>query len=201
MARTVDHQHRHAIVKRAADHLLERGQIVVSLRGLAAAVGVSPRMLVHHFGSREHLVSCALREARSRQREAFEMHLTPQPDRPYVEVLADAWRWFATDQAQPYLRLFGQLHALAGAPDSPHAEFLRESVVDWLPTLEHGFIADGIDPATARELATLTVAVIRGLLQDANAVGDHERVLAAFDRYATLLQPTRATIRQPRRRP
>jgi AcrR family transcriptional regulator len=121
VARTVDHQHRHAIVKRAADHLLERGQIVVSLRGLAAAVGVSPRMLVHHFGSREHLVSCALREARSRQREAFEMRLTPQPDRPYVEVLADAWRWFATDQAQPYLRLFGQLHALAGAPDSSHA--------------------------------------------------------------------------------
>jgi AcrR family transcriptional regulator len=200
VARTVDHQHRHAIVKRAADHLLERGQIVVSLRGLAAAVGVSPRMLVHHFGSREHLVSCALREARSRQREAFEMHLTPQPDRPYVEVLADAWRWFATDQAQPYLRLFGQLHALAGAPDSPHAEFLRESVVDWLPTLEHGFIADGIDPATARELATLTVAVIRGLLQDANAVGDHERVLAAFDRYATLLTDARH-IRQPRRRP
>jgi AcrR family transcriptional regulator len=193
VARTVDHQHRHGIVKRAADHLLERGQIAVSLRELAAAVGVSPRMLVHHFGSREHLVSSALREARSRQREAFEMRLTAQPDRPYVEVLADAWRWFATDQAQTYLRLFGQLHALAGAPDSPHADFLRESVVDWLPTLERGFTADGIDPATARELATLTVAVIRGLLQDANAVGDHKRVLAAFDRYVTLLQPTRAT--------
>jgi AcrR family transcriptional regulator len=189
MARTVDYQRRQAIVQRAADHLLERGVVAVSLRELAAAVGVSPRMLVHHFGSRENLVSSAVREARSRQREAFEARLAPHPDRPYANVLTDAWRWFATDEARPYLRLFGQLYALAQAPDSPHAEFLRQSVLDWLPTVEHGFAADGADPASARELSTLTVAVIRGLLQDANAIGEQERVSAAFERYATLLQP------------
>jgi AcrR family transcriptional regulator len=185
--RTVDSEYRRAIAQRAADYLLERGQVAVSLRDLAAAVGVSPRMLVHHFGSREELISCALREARSRQRRVFEARLAPQPGRPYPGVLADAWRWFATDEAEPYLRLFGQLHALAGVPDSPHADFLRESVLDWLPTIQHGFAADGADPATARELATLTLAVVRGLLQDQSAVGDHERVSAAFDRYAALL--------------
>jgi AcrR family transcriptional regulator len=188
MARTVDYQRREAIVQRAADHLLERGVVAVSLRELAAAVGVSPRMLVHHFGSRENLVSSAVREARSRQREAFEARLAPQPDRPYADVLTDAWRWFATDEARLYLRLFAQVYALAQAPDSPHAEFLRESVLDWLPTIEHGFTAQGVDPATARELATLTIAVLRGLLQDANAIGDQERVLAAFERYAALLK-------------
>jgi AcrR family transcriptional regulator len=187
MPRSVDHEHRQAIVERAADHLLERGQVAVSLRDLAAAVGVSPRMLVHHFGSREDLVAGALREARSRQREAFEARLAAQVGRPYADVLADAWRWFATDEARPYLRLFGQLHALAGTPGSPHAAFLRESVVDWLPVIEDGFAADGVDPATARELATLTLAVVRGLLQDTNATGDHQRASAAFDRYAALL--------------
>ena len=188
MARTVDYQRRDAIVQRAADHLLERGVVAVSLRELAAAVGVSPRMLVHHFGSRERLVSSALREARSRQREAFEARLTPQRERRYADVLADAWRWFATDEARPYLRLFGQLYALAQATDSAHTGFLRESVLDWLPTIEHGFAADGAAPATARELSTLTLAVIRGLLQDANIIGDQERVSAAFERYAALLQ-------------
>jgi AcrR family transcriptional regulator len=187
LARTVDHQRRKAIVQRATDHLLERGVVAVSLRELADAVGVSPRMLVHHFGSREQLVSAAVREARSRQREAFEARLAPQPGRPYSAVLTDAWRWFATDEARPYLRLFGQLYALAQAPDSPHADFLRESVLDWLPTVEHGFAADGTDPGTARELSTLTVAVIRGLLQDATATGDQKRVSAAFERYAALL--------------
>jgi AcrR family transcriptional regulator len=153
-------------------------------------------MLVHHFGSRQELVSCALREARSRQRRAFEARLAPQPGRTYPQVLTDAWRWFATDEAEPYLRLFGQLHALAGAPDSPHADFLRQSVLDWLPTIQDGFAADGADPATARELATLTLAVVRGLLQDRNAVGDHQRVSAAFDRYASLLQQRASRTRQ-----
>ena len=192
MPRTVNRDYRRAIVERAADHLLERGQVAISLRDLADAVGVSPRMLVHHFGSRKELVSSALRAARSRQRAAFEARLAPQPGRPYPQVLTDAWRWFGTDDAEPYLRLFGQLHALAGAPDSPHADFLRESVLDWLPTIEAGFAADGADPVTARELTTLTLAVVRGLLQDRNAVGDHERVSAAFERYAALLQPAPA---------
>ena len=78
MARTVDYQHREAIVQRATDHLLERGVVAVSLRELAAAVGVSPRMLVHHFGSREKLVSSAVREARSdyeTARQAERTHL------------------------------------------------------------------------------------------------------------------------------
>jgi AcrR family transcriptional regulator len=189
MARTVDYQRREAIVERAADHLLERGVVAVTLRELAAAVGVSPRMLVHHFGSREKLVSLAVRQARSRQREVFEARLAPQPGRPYADVLADTWRWSSSDEARPYLRLFGQVYALAQAPDSPHAEFLRESVLDWLPTIEEGFAADGADSATARELSTLTVAVIRGLLQDATAIGDQERVTAAFERYAALLKP------------
>lgn len=192
MPRTADHQRRDATVKRAADHLLDRGLIAVSLRELSAAVGVSPRMLVHYFGSREELVSRALREARARQREAFEARLAPESGRPYVEVLSDAWRWFGTDEAQPYLRLFGQLHALAGAPGSPHAAFLRESVLDWLPTIEQGFAADGVDPDTARELTTLTVAVVRGLLQDVNATGDQLRVSAAFDRFTVLLHAASA---------
>lgn len=187
MPRAVDHRRRHAIVERAADHLLEHGVVAVSLRDLATAVGVSPRMLVHHFGSRERLLACALREARSRQREAFAARLASQHGRRYADVLADAWRWLAGEEAQPYLRLFGQLYALAGAPDSPHGEFLREAVLDWLPTIEAGFVADGVEPATARELSTLTLAVIRGLLQDVSAIGDQERVGAAFDRYASLL--------------
>jgi AcrR family transcriptional regulator len=192
MPRTVNHQHRQTLINQAADHLLEHGLVAVTLRDLAAAVGVSPRMLVHHFGSREQLVSGALSEARSRQREVFEARLTAQPGRRYGDVLTDAWRWLMSEEAQPYLRLFAQLHALAGAPDSPHAGFLRESVVDWLPTIKAGFAADGYDTTTATELATLTLAVMRGLLQDANATGDHQRVTAAFDRYAALLQPGRA---------
>jgi AcrR family transcriptional regulator len=187
VARTVDWQRREEIIVRAADHLLEHGSLAVSLRELAAAVGRSPRLLVHHFGSRDALVAQALAEARSRQRTAFEERLRPRPGRPYPEVLAEAWRWLASSEARPYLRLFGQLHAIASVPGSPHAAFARDSVLDWLPVVEEGFRADGAAPAAARELSTLTVAVVRGLLLDAGAVGDHRRVTTAFDRYEALL--------------
>jgi AcrR family transcriptional regulator len=188
VARTVDQQRRRELVERAADHLLEQGLITVTLRDLAIAAGVSPRMLVHHFGSRDALIARALGEARSRQRAAFEDRMAPQPGRPYPDVLADAWRWFSTDEAQPYLRLFGRLHGAAQDPASPYAEFARRSIVDWLPVVETGFASDGIPPATARELATLTVAVVRGLLQDASAGGDPERASAAFDRFIAILR-------------
>lgn len=190
MARTVDQDRRRQLVERAADHLLDRGLITVTLRELALAVGASPRMLVHHFGSRDALIDRALRAARSRQRAAFSDRLAPRAGRPYADVLADAWRWFSTDEAQPYLRLFGQLHTAAQAPGSPYAQFARRSVVDWLPVVEEGFASDGIPRETARELSTLTVALVRGLLQDANAGGDPERASAAFDRFIAILRTT-----------
>ena len=190
MARTVDQTRRRMLVERAADHLLKQGVITVTLRELAIAVGVSPRMLVHHFGSRDALIARALGEARSRQRAAFESRMAPRPDRPYPDVLADAWRWFSTDEARPYLRLFGRLHEAAQDPGSPYAEFALRSIVDWLPVVERGFAADGIPADTARELSTLTVAVVRGLLQDAGAGGDPERVSAAFERFITMLRAT-----------
>jgi AcrR family transcriptional regulator len=153
VARTVNLQRREEIVRRAADHLLDQGSFDVSLRNIATAVGVSPRMLVHHFGSRQSLISQALREARSRQHAAFEARLHTQTGRPYNEILIEAWRWFASVDGRPYMRLFGQLHAVAGAPNSPHAQFLRESVLDWLPSIKAGFEADGLDPTTARQLS------------------------------------------------
>lgn len=190
MARTVDRERRRILLEGAADHLLERGLISVTLRELAEALGVSPRMLVHHFGSRDALIARALAEARSRQRAVFEARIAPRPGRPYADVLVDAWQWFSTDEARPYLRLFGQLHIAAQTPDSPYADFARRSVVDWLPAIEHGFASDGMPRDTARELATLTVAVIRGLLQDANAGGEPERISAAFGRFIAMLRVT-----------
>jgi AcrR family transcriptional regulator len=113
-------------VQRAADHLLELGLVAVSLRELAVAVGVSPRMLVHHFSSREELMSCALREARSRQRAAFEARLAPQTGRPNAEVLTDAWRWLGPMMPSLTYACSGSCTPSRGAPDSVHAAFLRE---------------------------------------------------------------------------
>lgn len=194
--RSPDLAHRATLLDRATDYLLTHGLTTVSLRDLAEATGVSSRMLVHHFGSKEHLLVEALGEARCRQRTAFEARLKAQPGRPYANVVADAWRWMGTEEAGPYLRLFGELHALATTPESPYADFARRSVVDWLPALEDGFLADGAQPAQAQRLATLTLAVTRGLLLDRNATEDRARVDDAQALFVQLLTSHRSQRRQ-----
>lgn len=188
MPRAPDLAHKKALLEAAADHLLAHGLSGVSLRELADATGVSSRMLVHHFGSKQRLLTSALREARRRQRTAFEDRLRAQPGQLYLTVIANAWRWLGTEEAQPYLRLFGELHALAQQPASPYADFAQRSVLDWLPVLEDGFLADGADSAEARRAATLTLAVIRGLLMDLHALEDTDRVDAAHDLFTELLR-------------
>ncbi len=188
MTRTADLVHRTALLDAATDHLLAHGLTGVSLRELADATGASSRMLVHHFGSKERLLTTALSEARRRQRAAFDDRLRAQPGQPYPTVIASAWRWFGSGEAQPYLRLFGELHALARQPASPYADFAQRSVLDWLPVLEEGFLADGAEPAGARRSATLTLAVIRGLFMDLHALDDTERVDAAHELFIELLR-------------
>jgi AcrR family transcriptional regulator len=186
--RAPDLAHRAALLDAAAAHLLTHGLTGVSLRELADATGVSSRMLVHHFGSKERLLAGALGEARRQQRAAFEDRLRARPGQPYPTVLADAWRWFGSEEAQPYLRLFGELHALARQPGSRYADFAERSVLDWLPILEDGFLADGAEPAEARRSATLTLAVIRGLFMDLHALDDADRVDAAHELFTELLR-------------
>jgi len=186
--RAPDLTHRKALLDAATDHLLADGLSSVSLRQLADATGASSRMLVHHFGSKHGLLTSALAEARYRQRAAFEDRLRAQPGQPYATVLSDAWRWLSTEEAQPYLRLFGELHALARQPASPYADFAQQSVLDWLPVLEEGFLVDGAEPVEARRSATLTLAVIRGLLLDLHALEDTNRVDAAHQLFIELLR-------------
>jgi len=61
-------------------------------------------------------------------------------------------------------------------------------VLDWLPVLEEGFLADGAHPVEARRSATLTLAVIRGLLMDLHALEDTDRVAAAHELFTELLR-------------
>jgi hypothetical protein len=71
-------------------------------------------------------------------------------------------------------------------------------VLDWLPVLEDGFLADGADPVEARRSATLTFAVIRGLLLDLHALEDTERVDAAREMFREVLRAAGPSVRRRR---
>ena len=60
MARPIDAQRRQELLDGTVDYLIGHGVAGLSLRPLADALGTSDRMLIHHFGSKQELLTQAL---------------------------------------------------------------------------------------------------------------------------------------------
>lgn len=155
-----------------ADYALAHG-LPDRLEPLAAATGTSARMLIYHFGTRDALLRAVLGHARQRQLDTFGDLLRVRPDEPYTATLNRAWASIAGPGGQPYLRMFGQLRESAEQQLWPN--FRRTATTDWLGPLEEGLGSIG-----RPDLATLVLAVIRGLLMDLDATGDTTRTDQAF---------------------
>lgn len=163
---------RERLVDACTDYALEHG-LPDRLAPFASATGASSRMLIYHFGTRDGLLRAVLERARQRQVEAFTELLRVRPEEPYPATLRRAWSAMSGPQGRPYLRIFSRLHDTAGEPHWPG--FRRMATTDWLAPLE-----DGMRSLGRPELATVVLAVIRGLLMDLDATGDAGRTDRAF---------------------
>jgi AcrR family transcriptional regulator len=171
---------RERLLDACTDHALERG-LPDRLGPLAAATGTSSRMLIYHFGTRDGLLREILGRARERQVAAWTDLLRVRPDEPYTATLAAAWASMTGPAGRPYLRMFSRLHDTAGEPHWPG--FRRAATTDWLAPLEAGMATLG-----RPELATLALAVIRGLFQDLDATDDSPRTDRAFADFLSLIE-------------
>ena len=137
-------------------------------------------MLVHHFGSRDALIAAALAQARSQLLDTCRAQLAEQSPRD-LSSLVSTLRAIITDPAnRPFFRLFDEVNALAQTQPDRFPGFGRSSVHDWLPQFTELLTPSSPDDVTAQAQATLALAVIRGLMLDDNATGDHARIDAAF---------------------
>ena len=160
------------------DHIAVRGISDLSLRELAAGIGTSHRMLIHHFGGAEGLRVAVVREVEERQRAAL-ADVLPDPGMPVDDAMRLWWRHISDRSLWPNERLFFELYgqALQGRPGTVE---LLDGIVDaWVEPAaailaHHGF---GAPHAVAR----LGIAVTRGLLLDLLATGDREAVDAAME--------------------
>ena len=180
MGRQPQPQIRQRLLDACTDHALEHG-LPDRLGPLAAAAGTSNRMLIYHFGTRDGLLREILGQARRRQVEAFTELLRVRPEEPYAVTLRNAWSAMTGPDGRRYLRMFGRLHDTAGEPLWPG--FRRTATTDWLAPLEEGMRSLG-----RPELATVVLAVIRGLLMDLDATGDTARTDQAFGDFLTALR-------------
>jgi AcrR family transcriptional regulator len=179
MGRRPQPQIRQRLLDACTDYALEHG-LPDRLKPLAGAADTSSRMLIYHFGTRDGLLREILGQARQRQVEAFTDLLRVRPEQPYPATLSHAWSAMTGPHGRPYLRMFSRLHDTSGEPLWPG--FRRTATTDWLAPLE-----DGMRSLGRPELATVVLAVIRGLLMDLDATRDAERTHQAFHDFLSTL--------------
>ena len=176
------------LLDRAIDHVAENGIGDLSLRAMAAALGTSHRMLIHHFGSKEGLWVEIVRVVEARQRQVLAGVLSRSQGRPR-EAMRAWWRHISDRSLWPNERVFFELYGQA-LQGRPHATALLDGVVDaWVGPAAEILIAAGVPATAARAHARLGVAVTRGLLLDLLATGDVASVDAAMDAFVDLSVP------------
>lgn len=147
-----------------------------SLRDLAAAVGTSHRMLLHHFGSRDELLVAVVEEVERRQAATLAA-LAEDPGATASAMWADLRR----EELRPFERLFFECYARGAQGEQPFARLHPGAVERWLSVVSAQ--APDVDPALVR----LGLAVTRGLLLDLVATGDGAGVDAAYSMFLTML--------------
>ncbi len=180
-----DGDRRAQLLDAAVDQVAAQGMADLSLRGLGAAIGVSHRMLIHYFGSKEQLLVEIVRLSEQRQRDLLS-RLRLEPGLSPADAARLLWRQLTDPRLAGQERLFFEIcgHALRGRPEA--AQFLEGLVNDWLEPLVAAEVAAGADPAVARNRARLGLATVRGLLLDLLATGDRAGVDAAMEEFLRL---------------
>jgi AcrR family transcriptional regulator len=176
---------RQELLERAIAFIAERGISDLSLRELAAAIGTSHRMLIHHFGSKEGLWVEVVQAVEAAQRDALG-DLLPDPAADPAEAMRTWWRHISDPALWPNERLFFEIYgqALQGRPGT---EALLEGIVDrWLDAITEINVASGMEPGFARAHGRLGIAVTRGLLLDLLATGDRAGVDAAVEAWIAI---------------
>jgi AcrR family transcriptional regulator len=167
-----------AVIAAAADGGLARR----SLRDLAAEVGTSHRMLIHHFGSRDGLLAAVVEAMERDQNE----RIADMPDDP-ADAVRETWRRTSDPSFWPVERLFFECYARGAQGEAPFDRLVPKLVDDTLAALA----ARGVEPDSDEAvLARLALAVIRGLLLDLVATGDRAATDRALELFASMTSTT-----------
>ena len=153
-----------------------------SLREIGAAVGTSHRMLIHHFGSREGLLTEVVRTVEADQRQFLEgLDLAPE------QALDQMWQRLSDPLLWPAERLFFECYARATRGESPFASLLPGLVDDWLDVAVRLRLVWPGDDRTEQARARAGLAIVRGLLLDLVGTENREGVDDAFREMRALI--------------
>src|SRR5450755_1516567 len=137
MNRPKDLAIRDRLLQATVRYVLRNGVGALSLRPLAKEIGTSARMLMHHFGSKETLVSLALQ---SIERGFVEQSAaaTATGHGP-GDVLRQLWRDTAAPAMEPALRALFEVWGQALIHPEKYASFLHWVTEPWIDLLRRRF--------------------------------------------------------------
>lgn len=147
----------------AADDGLSR----LTFGRIAKRLGISDRIVVYYFPSKDDLIRDVLYAFGLGLQETLAAAFT-QPAADHIELARAAWPVLATTDADPVFALFFEASGLAAAGREPYRTVVPELVAAWIEWVA-GFI-EGTPPRRRSE-AESVVAVIDGLLLLRRLVG------------------------------
>ena len=185
-------QRREDLLDASIEYMLEHGVADLSLRPLAAQVGSKARLLIYHFGTREALIASAMLVVRQRVQKAFAAVVDQGQGRTPAEIMQAFWQWATSPRHERYLRLFFEVHGLALQKPAEYGHYLEGAVISWVDMMATT-LPPHLSVKTRRELATLAVSTVLGLLLDCLSSRDKKRTSEAlalfasgFDKYVAL---------------
>jgi AcrR family transcriptional regulator len=171
------------------DYLAEQGLADTTLRPMAAALGVSINRLVHHFGSKEELITAALARAIDRQIEVQRKWLQRSPKLTQVELYRRWWKWICRSPRNLALvRLNYEAATLETSVTGLDGAVRADQIGVWRHDVEHRLVAEGLKPERAALEASLIKATFTGLVMDLFATSDTRRLTRALDEWLDRLE-------------
>lgn len=187
---------REAILETAIEHFAQWGYFNSSMPKIAAEVGVTKAGLVHHFGSKEILLSAVLELREQRAMSAFFTEdSTNDPVRYFQQIAAQA----AFNETQPGLtQMFSVLAAESSNPEHPAHEYFQQRydrIIDASSQILARMVAAGklVPETDVRQTASEILAVADGYTVQWALAGPpfslHDRIYNYLDRLARAITP------------
>ncbi len=174
MARPVNESLRGNLLDDVLAAISRQGLGPLSLRPLAREIGVSPRMLLYHFGSREALLDEIVAETSRRLARA-----AVNPSAPLAEVVRASWSWMTDPHQRGFLNVFYEICALGARDPVRRGAVACALFTDW-----HGLL---VQRGVSDTAATLLCATLHGLLLDLILTTERERVERAFNAFVAAI--------------
>lgn len=182
MARTPDLERRQELLDRIVIYLAENGLAQATLRPMAATLDVSINRLVHHFGSKEELLTSALARAIDKQIAVQRGWLTRSPRLTQVELYRKWWRWMnASSVNLALVRLNYEAAALDTKVTGLAGDVRANQIGVWRHDVERRLQSEGVPQERVVAEASLAKATFTGLVMDLFATGDRKRLTMAMN--------------------